>query len=515
MTSLKKSFSLDLRSLGLFRILFGVVLLLDFVFRLEVLQMFYSDSGVLPRTSFIAEFVHPWTLSIYLMAGQSVFFYLLLSIHFFLIGAFLFGWRTKLITPLLWFFTLSLQERNWFVLSGADDIIKLILFVAIFLPLGLYYSLDSKKYSPQRPKRYFSMWSLAFLVQVSCIYFFTAFLKTGAPWLEDFTAIRNALSIDSFSTTLGIFIASNDWISKPLTVLTLVFEFLVTPLLLVSFIALRHSWKLRLAAVFLGVSFHLGLVFSMTLGLFPWICIVMWLALIPSKVWNYSFFKKLNQFLENRFRVRFFESNFLKKRYHFKEGLLKSAFALLFIFSIVYWNTVFLPQNKGENATLKIPKIEPILKLSRYMHWYQKWAMFAPYPMSHNRWMTIDAEFENGDKLEIFNDRSFGSKSFVDPSVPSSLDSYSKKYFSNLLSKPDDLLLHYSRYLCRLYNKEKAPNRLYTFDVYKIDQNTKDRKLGKDPRVKHLRNHRCFATKYRRNFQEKPVERLISSEKKQ
>ena len=46
-------FGLDLRALALFRILLGVILLVDLAARVGDIGVFYTDSGVLPRVDLL------------------------------------------------------------------------------------------------------------------------------------------------------------------------------------------------------------------------------------------------------------------------------------------------------------------------------------------------------------------------------------------------------------------------------------------------------------------------------
>lgn len=56
---------------------------------------------------------------------------------------FILGYYTKLNTFLVWLFTISLHNRNIFVLHGGDLYQRCILFFAMFLPLGACYSIDN------------------------------------------------------------------------------------------------------------------------------------------------------------------------------------------------------------------------------------------------------------------------------------------------------------------------------------------------------------------------------------
>ena len=63
-------FQLDLRSLGLFRILLGFLFLLDIINKTIWAPEFYSDWGMFPRSVWIADFMSKYKFSFHLMSGD-------------------------------------------------------------------------------------------------------------------------------------------------------------------------------------------------------------------------------------------------------------------------------------------------------------------------------------------------------------------------------------------------------------------------------------------------------------
>ena len=65
-------FSLDLRSLALFRICLGLILIADLIVRAEHLEDYYTDLGVLPRSFLIDNYLHPCQWSFHLLSGETL-----------------------------------------------------------------------------------------------------------------------------------------------------------------------------------------------------------------------------------------------------------------------------------------------------------------------------------------------------------------------------------------------------------------------------------------------------------
>lgn len=61
MSQFKDVFSFDLRSMAIFRIGMGLVLIWDLILRCLYFRDHYSDLGVLPRGILIDKFMSDWT----------------------------------------------------------------------------------------------------------------------------------------------------------------------------------------------------------------------------------------------------------------------------------------------------------------------------------------------------------------------------------------------------------------------------------------------------------------------
>ena len=53
------------------------------------------------------------------------------------------GYRARLATIACWFLVMSIHNRNPMILSAGDILLRLLLFWAMFLPLGARYSVDA------------------------------------------------------------------------------------------------------------------------------------------------------------------------------------------------------------------------------------------------------------------------------------------------------------------------------------------------------------------------------------
>ncbi len=291
-------FGLDMRSLAAFRVGLAVLVLCDLWFRLPGLTAFYTDQGLLTRAEQVeADLGDPWHFSLHMASGAAWLQILLFASAFVCAIMLLAGWRTRLATVLSWVLLVSLQTRNPLVLQGGDVLLRCLLFWGMWLPLGVAWSVDRARATDvaTAPARIANVSSLALILQVCFLYWFTSALKTHEDWRVDHTAVFYALSIDQFATPFGHWLLQFRGLLKGLTAATILQEawgpfLLFVPALAFSLISLRLAERAgewgRMLAVVLFVGFHLGLASTMELGPFPYICWVAWLPFLPALFWD-------------------------------------------------------------------------------------------------------------------------------------------------------------------------------------------------------------------------------------
>lgn len=277
---------LDLRSLALFRMGLALMVIADLISRAKALNAHYTDYGVLPRTAVINEIIHPWYWSIHLISGQPFVQGLLFALAFFVALLMLVGYRTRLATIATWALLISIQNRNLALIFAADDVLRAILFWAMFLPLGACYSIDSALNTSTKPlpKRVVSGATFALMVQLCFIYMWSAMYKTQSEiWWPDGDAVYYSLSFDQYATGFAQFLLGFPLpVLRVLTFKALWFEWL-GPLMI--FIPVLTSF-FRCVAIISFILLHIGFELSFELGVLSFLSMATWLALTPSFVWD-------------------------------------------------------------------------------------------------------------------------------------------------------------------------------------------------------------------------------------
>ena len=456
---LGKAISLDLRSLAIFRVGIGVMMLLDTINIFRDIIPFYTDKGVLPIANLAcgnsSDCNSLYTLtnlegtfSLHAMNGSIYFqIFLLVLTSFFAINLII-GHRTRLMTLLCWIMLVSVQNRNPAVLQGGDVIFRMMLFFAIFLPLGAKFSIDSFqekiKYGVskfQNINRVASFATIAFITQIALLYIFAGMLKDHPEWNKNFTATYYVLNLEIFATNLGEWISQFYGLMRLFTFGGYFLELFAGYLIIFPI----KNWVFRTFIVLVLIGFHFSLAMFMHLGLFSYILIVGLLGLLPtefmdflvkqisifiekqktenrkqkienrnlkyeSRITNHessitkTFNKGLSHYTKLSTRLtNFLESNIevsskTKSKDIKKESLLTYLLLNLiptFVIMIVFfWNLGHFKQDNYLDKTFN--------EIAIFFRFDQNWNMFAPSPFKDDGWFILWGTYADGTEKNLF-----------------------------------------------------------------------------------------------------------------
>ena len=296
--SFKEIFSIDFRSLALFRFLLATLSIYDLLIAWPSLRAFYTDWGILPRSELFTS--SSWSyhyISIYNISGVPAVINLLFVIHLIVSIMLLVGFKTRLATILTWFFTISLIARNPMVVTGGYVIFRMGLFWAMFLPLGAKWSIDSALNNVcENPtklikKIFFSVASIGIIFQILFTYVFAGFHKRDPVWDEEYLGVYYSLHIDQFATSIGQYLLNFPTFLEFLTAFVV---YVQRYGILLFLIPIKNNY-FRLFGIFFFCFFHIGLNMTMNIGWFQIISIIMLAVFIPSNFWDYILKKLSNK----------------------------------------------------------------------------------------------------------------------------------------------------------------------------------------------------------------------------
>lgn len=206
------------KPLGVYRILFGLMILTHLFLISFDLDYWYTDIGILQGDE-AAITAGPLRLTplTYFQDPTSVRIAVALTAAFAV--AFTLGWRTRITSILVYLGLISLYHRNLLTNCGPDQVMMITSFYMMLAPCGAAFSLDARRAARARgtlaePLIY--PWAQRLIqIQLCVIYFVTAFLKCGGQtWLSG-TSIHYVL----FNHEIGNF--NLEWLGAHTVLLNL------------------------------------------------------------------------------------------------------------------------------------------------------------------------------------------------------------------------------------------------------------------------------------------------------
>ncbi len=185
------------RPLGVFRVLFGLILLWNLVLCGMDLDHWLTDSGLLHGTE-SREVAGPWRESILHHWQSPTAARVVLGVTAAAALGLTLGWRTRFMAVANYLGLLTIHHRNLATDSGADVLLMLVSFYLMLSPCGAAYSLDARRRDRGRGTEAEPLilpWAQRLIqLQVSVVYFITATMKAGgATWLDG-TALHYVLN---------------------------------------------------------------------------------------------------------------------------------------------------------------------------------------------------------------------------------------------------------------------------------------------------------------------------------
>ncbi len=295
--------TIDLRSLGAFRIALGLLLVANWCVHWAWLETLFTDQGVLScdmlrqangRMSpfFLTPLVWidhwPWAIRAFFLFALVCYVALLL------------GWHTRLFTVLAlvcWGATLN---RNPFVVIGADRVLATLLLWSVFLPLGARFSLDALRrglrqgvdpqrehafgeplhQAPRRSRRHLA--ALGIVLQIGLVYLLTAIWKSGWTW-DHGVATYLVLQIDQFIYAPALWFRELPlfW-HKVFTYGTLAVEYAALPMILLPWLQ-PYLRRVLIAGL---LALHAGIWLTIDEGFFSQVMVSSYLLLLTSQDWE-------------------------------------------------------------------------------------------------------------------------------------------------------------------------------------------------------------------------------------
>lgn len=257
--------------IALFRIVWAGMLFCYFLMDLTNVNDFYGSHAILSHATVAQEFQFPHlNIFQYLKQTNEVAMGLMVVYGISLVMS-MFGLFTRYSLIIAFICMTSLHQRNIFLLSSSETLMRVMTILLICSPCGHSFSIDSllgRYYPTFQQKRTWPVWALRLIqIQLSVIYLWTFIHKLkGETWIDG-TAVYYATRLEGMTNfTIPILMDSPIFL-KLATWGTLLTEFSLGVLIWVK--------PIRKYVIALGVVFHLGIEYLMSIPFFELSMIVL------------------------------------------------------------------------------------------------------------------------------------------------------------------------------------------------------------------------------------------------
>lgn len=278
----RAAFTLDARSLAVYRMALGAIVCTDCVARARDFDLMFAIDGVFPPAVIRRQLGGPTAWSLAWMHDSNAWNAAVLALE----GAagilLVAGLATRLATAAAWVAVVSVYRRTYPAANAGDAWLACQLFWAMFIPLGAAWSWDARRRegAAVAPPAFCSVATAALVLQLVAVYVSAGIAKCNPTWLDG-TAVATALSVHNFGSTLGMAWADAGLFGRPLARAVVLLEIAVPPLLL-----LRPTPRVRLAVAAAFTAFHAAIWLLMSVGLFVPISLAAWLPILPAEAWR-------------------------------------------------------------------------------------------------------------------------------------------------------------------------------------------------------------------------------------
>ncbi|WP_254863256.1 HTTM domain-containing protein [Halovivax gelatinilyticus] len=414
---------IDTRSLAVFRVFVGLLVVADLLLRSRSFSFFYTDDGVI--TQELARLYAPdHAVSIYYFTSDPTVIAGLFVLQGLFAVQLIVGYKTRLAMILTFLGVISLDHHNPLVLSYADTLFRLLCFWAIFLPLGERWSIDALQRERAPRPSVANLATLFALSQMVFMYVVNGIHKTQSPLWRSGEAAPLVFGLDEMTFLLG------DSFRGFETLLQIGgFTWFVMLLFGWLLIALRGRPRLLLTGLFVGG--HLSFALTVRIGAFAYVALAgltlflqgqFWrdgalvidrlgLSALPAKIQSGT--SRPGRALATvlpTLRVEYEPIDRLRRVTY--RGTLTVILVTVLITALVVpvQAMVLLDQDldeeeRFEKAVEETTGIEYVYTVASSLGIDQPaWSIFAPTPRTTDRYYVFPARTVDGERIDVYND---------------------------------------------------------------------------------------------------------------
>ena len=497
----RRCVTIDSRSLAAFRVAIALLILADLTLRSRNFRFYYTDDGVV--TQELAASLREPMASVFFFTSDPTLIAGLFVLHALIAIALLVGYKTRLATVLSFVFVLSLDAHNPLVLSYADTLFVMLLFWAIFLPLGERWSIDALQRDRPSRSAVATLATAAIMTQMVFMYFVNGQHKYPSERWHSGEAAIIVMGIDEMTFLLGDFMRHYPELLQ-LGGRTWFYILLASPLLILLYGRARYP----LLILFAGG--HASFAVTVRIGAFAFVALAGLLVFVQPRLWA-DLLAVLSRCRLDR-PVAFVRTELarpgplladrLPGRLIDVRGRDPVGRTMLSVFVVIAIVVLFvvpaasmaaagpyvddrplLTDNPIERTTADLPVSQP------------EWSIFAgPGPRSVDRYYVFPAKTADGDVFDVYNERPM-TYDRPGQQLQRQHDTYRERFYMNSIRRstgnsPELLAEH----LCETWADERGIE-LTNVNMYEVTERitleTIDEPDRRERSIELLSRHSC------------------------
>jgi hypothetical protein len=255
-------------TIGLFRIVFGLVILVSLIGKFPFRELFYGENGIVSYETMTHFFPkHPFFYFRWVPEADPGLMIYFLAIMLATVSL-IFGFFTRVSSILVFLGIISLSNRNFFVDNAGDDFMRINALILMFSEAGAAFSIDRwirrKRGLEGEALPLKSPWAQRLLqLQLAYLYCDTFYLKLPGEGWRDGTALYYALHYVELQRLTFKYLFYYLWQFKLVTWGTLLVEF--------SGAFLIWFRKLRYPCLIAALGLHIGINLTMQFPIFQYV----------------------------------------------------------------------------------------------------------------------------------------------------------------------------------------------------------------------------------------------------
>ncbi|MFP8953445.1 HTTM domain-containing protein [Natrialbaceae archaeon A-arb3/5] len=399
---------IDTRTLAVFRIFVGLLIVADILLRSRNFAYYYTDDGAVPQDLAVA-LSSDGAFSVYHFTSDPTVIAALFALQILVAIQLIVGYKTRLATIVSFLLVISLDHHNPLVTSYADILFRLLLFWAIFLPLGERWSIDAVHADRSPRASIANAASALILFQMVYMYIVNGYHKAQEELWISGDATPLVMGLDDMTFLLAEYV-------REFPTLLQLGGLMWFYMLLFSWLLILLVGRKRMLFAFLFVGGHAMFAVTVRIGAFAYVALAGLLLFFQAQTWRdgktllgyagvdtariSARLSRLERVADAVPSLQLSDERIQRAR----SAAYDVSLALVVASMIVFMLFTYLPMGAvlGDDVTPEeeIDDVASIVAVDQ-----PTWTVFAPTPRTTDRYYVFPAKTADGDLIDVYNER--------------------------------------------------------------------------------------------------------------